>query len=316
MAIASRWLASRYNKPGFDLFDYNVYALMGDGDMMEGISDEAASLAGHLGLSNLCWIYDNNHVTIEGNTALAFSEDVASVFAGYGWNVTQVKDANNLAMLAKAFQVFRDETHQPTLIIVDSHIGYGAPDIQDTSAAHGAPLGAEEIKKAKHSYGWPEDATFLIPDGVYEHFADGIGARGSELREAWMALFADYQREHPELAAELSAIHRPGAMRLDDERKRLHDAIRMAAWNAESALAGALGAHYTRAEDEAHSLLAEAFSASADLEVKGDELHVRLEALSAPRRSRAIASLCAELTATETLYPGTKLRLVYSVKGY
>jgi transketolase len=206
MAIASRWLASRYNKPGFDLFDYNVYALMGDGDMMEGISDEAASLAGHLGLSNLCWIYDNNHVTIEGNTALAFSEDVASVFAGYGWNVTQVKDANNLAMLAKAFQVFRDETHRPTLIIVDSHIGYGAPDIQDTSAAHGAPLGAEEIKKAKHSYGWPENAKFLIPDGVYEHFAKGIGARGGRLREAWISLFSDYERKHPNLAAEIWAM--------------------------------------------------------------------------------------------------------------
>ncbi len=206
MAIASRWLADRYNRPGFDLFDYDVYALMGDGDMMEGISDEAASLAGHLGLSKLCWIYDNNHVTIEGNTALAFSEDVAGVFSGYGWNVTRVKDANNLAMLAEAFQAFRDEARRPTLMIVDSHIGYGAPDVQDTSAAHGAPLGQEEIKKAKHSYGWPEDAKFMIPDGVYEHFANGIGSRGGRLRQAWISLFSQYGREHPDLAAEILSM--------------------------------------------------------------------------------------------------------------
>lgn len=206
MAIASRWLASRYNRPGFEMFDYDVYALMGDGDMMEGISDEAASLAGHLGLAKLCWIYDNNHVTIEGNTDLAFSENVATVFAGYGWNVTRVVDANNLALLAEAFQVFRDETQRPTLVIVDSHIGYGAPDVQDTSAAHGAPLGKAETRKAKHSYGWPEDAQFLIPDGVYEHFAAGIGTRGRQLREAWMASFAGFERDHPELAGELSAM--------------------------------------------------------------------------------------------------------------
>jgi len=208
MAIASRWLASRYNRPGFELFDYDVYALMGDGCMMEGISDEAASLAGHLGLSKLCWIYDNNHVTIEGNTALAFSEDVATVFSGYGWNVTRVSDANDLGSLSKAFDIFRDETERPTLVIVDSHIGYGAPDIQDTSAAHGEPLGAAEVKKAKHSYGWPEDAKFLIPDGVYDHFAEGIGARGSKLHEAWTSLFASYERDHPALAAELVTMQR------------------------------------------------------------------------------------------------------------
>ena len=188
------------------MFDYDVYALMSDGDMMEGISDEAASLAGHLGLAKLCWIYDNNHVTIEGNTDLAFSENVATVFAGYGWNVTRVADANNLALLADAFQVFRDEAQRPTLVIVDSHIGYGAPDVQDTSAAHGAPLGKAETRKAKHSYGWPEDAQFLIPDGVYAHFAAGIGARGRQLREAWMASFAGFERDHPELASELSAM--------------------------------------------------------------------------------------------------------------
>jgi transketolase len=208
MAIASRWLAGRYNRPGFDLFDYDVYALMGDGDMMEGISSEAASLAGHLGLSKLCWIYDSNHVTIEGSTDLAFSEDVAAVFAGYGWNVTPVGDANDLALLAEAFQVFRDEAHRPTLVIVDSHIGYGAPDVQDTSAAHGTPLGEAEIRKAKNSYGWPEDAKFLVPDGVYEHFAAGIGARGRQLREAWMAHLAHYEREHPDLAAEIWAMQR------------------------------------------------------------------------------------------------------------
>jgi transketolase len=206
MAIACRWLAGRYNRPGIDLFDYDVYALMGDGDMMEGISHEAASLAGHLGLSKLCWIYDSNKVTIEGSTDLAFSEDVATVFAGYGWNVTRVGDANDLALLAEAFQVFRDEAHHPTLVIVDSHIGYGAPDIQDTSAAHGAPLGEVEIRKAKDNYGWPEDAKFLVPHGVYEHFAAGIGARGRQFREAWMARFADYEREHPDLAAEIWAM--------------------------------------------------------------------------------------------------------------
>ena len=145
MAIAERWLASRFNRPGFDLFDYDVYALCGDGCMMEGISSEAASLAGHLQLANLCWIYDNNHITIEGNTALTFSEDVATRFIGYGWNVTRVGDANDLAMLERAFQTFKNTTDRPTLIIVDSHIGYGAPNKQDTSAAHGEPLGAEEI---------------------------------------------------------------------------------------------------------------------------------------------------------------------------
>jgi transketolase len=208
MAIASRWLAGRYNRPGFELFDFDVYALMGDGDMMEGISDEAASLAGHLGLSKLCWIYDSNRVTIEGSTSLAFSEDVAGIFAGYGWNVTRVGDANDLGLLGEAFQAFRDEAERPTLIIVDSHIGFGAPDVQDTSAAHGEPLGVEEARKAKRSYGWPEDATFLIPDGVYEHFADGIGARGRQHRAAWMSLFSEYEREHPELAGELSAMQR------------------------------------------------------------------------------------------------------------
>ncbi|HXV65230.1 MAG TPA: transketolase [Vicinamibacteria bacterium] len=200
MAIAERWLASHFNRPGFELFDYDVYALCGDGCMMEGISGEAASLAGHLKLANLCWIYDNNRITIEGNTALAYSDDVATRFIGYGWNVTRVGDANDLDMLERAFRTFRSTTDRPTLVIVDSHIAYGAPNKQDTSAAHGEPLGEEEIRLAKRNYGWPEDARFLVPEGVREHFQAGIGARGGELHRAWWERFEAYRREYPELA--------------------------------------------------------------------------------------------------------------------
>jgi transketolase len=200
MAIAARWFASHFNRPGFELFDYDVYALCGDGCMMEGISGEAASLAGHLKLANLCWIYDNNRITIEGNTALAYSDDVATRFIGYGWNVTRVGDANDLEMLERAFRTFKNENERPTLIIVDSHIAYGAPNKQDTSAAHGEPLGEEEIRLTKRHYGWPEDAKFLVPDGVREHFQVGIGARGQRLREAWMVKFEAYQQQYPELA--------------------------------------------------------------------------------------------------------------------
>jgi len=204
MAIGRQWLAARYNQPGFeDLFDFNVYALCGDGCMMEGISHEAASLAGHLGLSNLCWIYDNNHITIEGNTSLAFTEDVATRFIGYGWNVTRVGDANDLNMLARAFKNFQTTKTRPTLIIVDSHIGYGAPHKQDTSGAHGEPLGEEEVRLAKRNYGWPEDKKFYVPDGIYDHFAQGIGKRGRELRDAWFARIAEYGQKYPELAKEL-----------------------------------------------------------------------------------------------------------------
>jgi transketolase len=204
MALAGRWMAARFNQPGFaDLIDFNVYALCGDGCMMEGISAEAASLAGHLKLSNLCWIYDNNHITIEGNTALAFSDDVATRFIGHGWNVTRVGDANDLASLARAFQIFLDTPDRPTLIIVDSHIAYGAPHKQDTSAAHGEPLGEEEVRLTKRNYGWPEDAKFLVPDGVYEHFRAGIGQRGKEHRDAWFARLGDYRARYPELADEL-----------------------------------------------------------------------------------------------------------------
>jgi len=200
MTIAQRWMASYFNRPGFELFDYDVYALCGDGCMMEGISGEAASLAGHLKLSNLCWIYDNNHITIEGNTALAYSDDTATRFIGYGWNVTRVGDANDLEMLERAFETFGNTTDRPTLIIVDSHIAYGAPNKQDTSAAHGEPLGKEEIKLAKRHYGWPEDAQFLVPEGVREHFQAGIGARGQALHDAWWAKFEAYKRRYPDLA--------------------------------------------------------------------------------------------------------------------
>ena len=200
MAIAAKWLASTFNRPGFDLFDYDVYALCGDGCMMEGISGEAASLAGHLALGNLCWVYDNNHITIEGNTALAYSEDVATRFIGYGWNVTRVGDANDLEMLERAFRTFKRTPDRPTLVIVDSHIAYGAPHKQDTSAAHGEPLGAEEIRLTKRSYGWPEDAKFLVPDGVREHFEAGIGARGAALHRGWWEMFERYRAQYPELA--------------------------------------------------------------------------------------------------------------------
>lgn len=208
MAIAERWLASYFNRPGFDLFDYDIYALCGDGCMMEGISGEAASLAGHLKLANLCWIYDNNHITIEGNTALAYSDDVATRFIGYGWNVTQVGDANDLEMLERALKTFKNTTDRPTLIIVDSHIAYGAPNKQDTSAAHGEPLGKEEIKLAKRHYGWPEDAEFLVPEGVREHFQTGIGMRGQALRDAWWTKFEAYKRQYPELADHAYRIQR------------------------------------------------------------------------------------------------------------
>jgi transketolase len=204
MALAGRWLAAHYNKPGFEaLFDYNVFALCGDGDMMEGISSEAASLAGHWKLSNLCRIYDNNHITIEGNTALAFTEDVAERFLAYNWNVTRVGDANDLDQLDRAFATFLRTPDRPTLIIVDSHIGWGAPHKQDTSAAHGEPLGEEEVRLTKRAYGWPEDVKFLVPDGVYAHFQEGIGRRGKELRDAWFAQVARYRAEYPELADQL-----------------------------------------------------------------------------------------------------------------
>ena len=208
MAIASKWQAATFNRPGFDMFDFRVYAMCGDGDLMEGISQEASSLAGHLKLDNLCWIYDNNHITIEGKTSLAYSDDVATRFIGNGWNVTRVGDANDIAMLKRAFEVANKEKGRPTLIIVDSHIGYGAPNKQDTQGAHGEPLGEEEIRLTKKAYGWPEDAKFLVPDGVYQHFSEGIGARGRSLRDAWFTKLGEYSAAHPELAAQLTHMQK------------------------------------------------------------------------------------------------------------
>jgi transketolase len=203
MAIASRWLGARYNKPDHTMFDYDVYVIASDGDIMEGVASEAASIAGHLGLGNLCWIYDNNTITIEGHTELAFSEDVAARFRGYRWNVLTVSDANDREAVSRALTTFKATNDRPTLIIVDSIIGYGAPDIQNTSKAHSDAMGDEEIRKAKKFYGWPEDAQFLVPDGVTERFAEGIGARGSKARKAWEAMFTSYRTEHAQAADEV-----------------------------------------------------------------------------------------------------------------
>ena len=206
MAIASKWQAANFNRPGFEIFDFNVYAMCSDGDLMEGIGGEAASLAGHLKLSNLCWMYDHNSITLDGPADWSFSEDVATRFVGYGWNVTRVADANDLVMLARAFETFQKTTDRPTLIMVDSHIGYGSPHKQDTNAAHGEPLGDDEVKLVKKFYGWPEDAKFLVPEGVREHFREGIGKRGSDLHARWSKLFSEYSGKHPELAERLSCI--------------------------------------------------------------------------------------------------------------
>jgi len=208
MAIAGKWLANRYNRPGFPIFDYKIYTVCGDGCMMEGIASEAASLAGHLGLDNLCWIYDNNHITIEGNTKIAFTEDVAARFLAYGWNVLRVGDANDIDRIEHALDVFRKETGRPTFIVLDSHIGYGSPHKQDTAEAHGEPLGDDEIRLTKRAYGWPEDAKFLAPPEVYEHFEEGIGARGGNARHEWTKLFDAYRAQNPELATEIDQMQR------------------------------------------------------------------------------------------------------------
>jgi transketolase len=206
MAIASRWLAARYNTSRFPLFDFNVYTICSDGDLMEGVASEAASLAGHLGLANLCWIYDNNTVTIEGHTDLAFSEDVEGRFKGYRWKVVRVGDANDRESVAAALHRFNATTDRPTLVIVDSIIGYGAPHKQNTAAAHSDPLGEEEVRLAKRFYGWPEDAQFLVPDGVYDCFRDGIGRRGRKLHDDWSKLFAGYKSEQPQKAGEIETL--------------------------------------------------------------------------------------------------------------
>ena len=208
MAIASKWLAANYNQPNFEIFDFRTYAVCGDGDLMEGVASEAASLAGHLRLGNLCWIYDNNHVTLDGPASWSFSEDVMTRFLGYGWNVTRVADANDLMMLARAYETFLKTTDRPTLIVVDSHIGYGSPHKQDSYEAHGEPLGAEEVKLVKENYEWPDDAKFLVPDGVYQHFNDGIGKRGGDAHARWVKLWGDYKAKFPELAQQLELMQK------------------------------------------------------------------------------------------------------------
>ena len=206
MAIAGKWLAENYNRPGFDIFNFNVYAICGDGDLMEGVASEAASLAGHLKLSNLCWIYDNNRVTLDGPAEWSFSEDVMTRFKGYGWNVAQVTDANDLDLLARGYDNFLKSKDQPTLIVVDSHIGYGSPHKQDSYEAHGEPLGETEVKLVKKNYGWPEDAKFLVPDGVYDQFKNGVGKRGAEARAAWNAKYEEYKKQFPQLADQLNKM--------------------------------------------------------------------------------------------------------------
>ena len=206
MAIAARWLGAHYNAPGRPLFDYDTYVLCSDGDLMEGVSAEAASIAGHLELANLCWIYDDNKITIEGETHLAFTENVGQRFEGLGWRVEHVADANDTASLKLALEVFRSETKRPTLIIVKSQIGYGAPKKAGSHESHGAPLGAEEIKGAKQAYGWPVDAQFLVPEGVREHFAATLGLRGAKANESWKAAHAAAAQASPEKAAELDHL--------------------------------------------------------------------------------------------------------------
>jgi transketolase len=208
MAVASAWQAAYFNKPGFELFDFDVYAIAGDGCLMEGVSHEAASFAGHQRLANLCWFYDNNHITIDGRTEITYTDDVATRFLGYGWNVLRVGDANDLDLIRRAIKTFREEEERPTLIIVDSHIGYGSPHKQDTAEAHGEPLGEDEVRATKQAYGWPEDAEFLVPEGVMEHFAEGIGKRGRELTSEWRRMLVSYDREKETRAHEIEAMQR------------------------------------------------------------------------------------------------------------
>src|SRR5215470_9244688 len=208
MAIARKWLASRYNRPGFEIFDYNIYAICGDGCLMEGVGSEAASLAGHLGLDDLCWIYDNNHISIDGKTRITFTEDVAARFLAYHWNVLRVGDANDLESIEEALAVFRKTKDRPTLIILDSHIGYGSPHKVDTPAAHGEPLGEEEVKLVKRAYHWPENAEFLVPDGVEEQFEAGIGARGGDAHRRWETMFVAYREGFADFATEIDQMQR------------------------------------------------------------------------------------------------------------
>jgi transketolase len=208
MAIAERWLAATYNRPDFPLYDFNVYALCGDGDMMEGIASEAASIAAHLRLSNLCWIYDSNRVTIEGHTDIAFTEDVAARFLAYGWNVLRVTDANDIDRIEQAYQAFLRTDDRPTMIIVHSHIGYGAPHKQDSPEAHGEPLGVEEVRLTKQFFGFDPQQSFVVPDGVREHFSAQLGVRGARLSGAWNSLFQRYREKYPDLADQIDRMDR------------------------------------------------------------------------------------------------------------
>ena len=208
MAMASKWFSSRFDRPGFDLFGFNVFALCSDGDIMEGVGCEAASLAGHLKLSNLCWIYDDNKITIEGNTDLAFSEDVSKRFEGLGWNTITIEDANDLAAIHAAFNTFHQTSDRPTIIILRSIIGYGSPNKANTHGAHGAPLGEEEVKLTKQAYGWPDGETFLVPEEVRDHFAKNLGTRGQASYETWVAQFAEFSEAYPEEASQLDCIWR------------------------------------------------------------------------------------------------------------
>jgi transketolase len=205
MAIAEKWKAAKYNRPGFELFNYRIYAMGGDGCMMEGVSSEAASLAGHLKLGNLCWFYDNNKITIDGRTDVTFSEDVGLRFKAYGWAVLHVADANNLNEISASIESFQKNTDKPTLVIVDSHIGYGSPK-QDKSAAHGEALGDENIKLTKKFYGWAEDEKFLVPAGVRENFNEHVGKRGKALNSEWKDLFSRYKKEFPGEANEVEEM--------------------------------------------------------------------------------------------------------------
>jgi transketolase len=211
MAMAERWLGTRFNRPAATLFDYSVYVLCGDGDMMEGVTGEAASIAGHLKLANLCWIYDNNTITIEGHTELAFDEDIQTRFKGYGWNTLHVTDANDTVALAKALETFKKTQDAPTLIVVDSVIGYGSPHKHNTSAAHGEPLGVEEIRLTKKFYGWDENASFLVPDDARDYLRDSLIERNAPDYEAWQKTLADLGRDDPALADQLRRM-RAGEM--------------------------------------------------------------------------------------------------------
>jgi transketolase len=208
MAIAGQWMAATYNRPGYELFDFDVYALCGDGDMMEGVASETASLAGHLRLGNLCWIYDSNHITIEGDTNITFTEDVAARFLAYGWNVTRVTDPNDVELLSRAYQDFKDTKDRPTLIVVHSQIGYGAPHKAGSPKSHGEPLGEEEARLTKEFFGFSPDATFVVPDGVRERFAATLGARGARLHQEWDERMARYRAQYPDLAAQIDCIRR------------------------------------------------------------------------------------------------------------